>query len=314
MHIFLTNHTFFETRSDDRKKESPILLKHATNIAHSINELTSNFVDAIDSQAKVREFSKEEIFQVWKRLELKQGPSLNDFEDSIAHTHLPQVNGCVDLKAFELNRLRDELIAHIFRASSLQISDPEKHWICVTGDDIHDPRLKNKMVRVDVFAELIREFLLGNKQPLFMYAPDDSLFRLDHSNEMSILERKTLRGGLSEIEITGLRRRALSAERHLLEMLNTRPDEIQKILTQLDGVVSSICSDALTEASANPEPYGQIMYRLVVQRLRKIVESCPGEVYQQGHDCLVGVTGILTNECKVWWSSQFDINAKEEEI
>ena len=48
------------------------------------------------------------------------------------------------------------------------------------------------------------------------------------------------------------------------------------------------------------------MLSQVQQRLQKLAEDQPNLVFDQPYDCLVGMAGLLTEACSVWWSAQFD--------
>ncbi len=49
------------------------------------------------------------------------------------------------------------------------------------------------------------------------------------------------------------------------------------------------------------------MLRHVLQKLEKVAEEQPALVCDQPYDCLVGMAGLLTEACKVWWSERFDL-------
>jgi hypothetical protein len=49
------------------------------------------------------------------------------------------------------------------------------------------------------------------------------------------------------------------------------------------------------------------MLRKVQQRLEKTADEEPDLVFSQSYDCLVGMAGLLTEACTVWWSPQFDL-------
>lgn len=44
----------------------------------------------------------------------------------------------------------------------------------------------------------------------------------------------------------------------------------------------------------------------VFRRLKKKAEN-PSMVYNEPYETLIGIAGLLTGECMVWWSEQFDI-------
>ena len=116
-----------------------------------------------------------------------------------------------------------------------------------------------------------------------------------------------LKGGL-ETYLDTMQRRTLSTEHHFLEMLHRNPDETNDLLNQLGNAVASDCADAQNDVSDTPEPYGKAMLKTLHKRLRERVADPNDTVGRVGFDCLVGASGMLTNECKVWWSEKFNLS------
>jgi hypothetical protein len=79
-----------------------------------------------------------------------------------------------------------------------------------------------------------------------------------------------------------------------------------QIVDQLVGLVSGACADAELEASRDDQPYGRTMLQLVQKKLR---EASADKVLamNQPYECLVGVAGLLTDECRVWWGKKFAV-------
>jgi hypothetical protein len=104
-----------------------------------------------------------------------------------------------------------------------------------------------------------------------------------------------------------MRRRALTAEQELLG-LASNPDG-KKIISQIENVVFGECDDANLRASQKGDIYGPTMLIDVQDRLKHISETKPSLVHRQSYDLLVGVAGMLTSDCKVWWSERFEMGA-----
>ncbi len=298
---FVSNHTYYRTNSQAELAKSPVLVKQAVENVAAVEELDEHIVTAIQKIADNSDYTNEEVFSVFKQLRLVEGPGLDDFNDVLAHTHLPTFSGCRSLSPTQLDAIRDELIHKVFAASSLKITDPAKHWCCVAGEDAVNPRLRAKRITMEDTLQAINEL----NGPPFRFAPVDRSISLDGSSDLTPLEKKAIRGGLSSYLPTW-RRRALSAEQHLLEMAS-RKKNAEEILNQLDAVVKGECDDAQLQASAGSEPYGEEMMRIVQQELRNRASNRQATIYNQEYDCLIGIAGLLTNECEVWWSREFDL-------
>jgi hypothetical protein len=113
------------------------------------------------------------------------------------------------------------------------------------------------------------------------------------------------RGGLAA-RYEAMRRRALTAEQELLD-LATRPSDGKNLISQIENVVLAECDDANLRASQTGDLYGPVMLIDVQDRLKRISETDPTRVHRQSYDLLVGVAGLLTSECKVWWSETFEL-------
>lgn len=241
------------------------------------------------------------LFSVLDRLEIVLGPTDRAFEDELSQRHIPTLNECSSMNSLSLSRVREALIARIARASSLVSGDPSRDWIGLTCKLDEDPFLLAKRIKAEDVILTVRDA----QNPAFCYLPDLASLRLgDTSERLDTLQEKMIKGGLaSHYEI--MRRRALTAEQELLG-LASHPNG-KKMISQIENVVLAECDDANLRASQTREPYGPIMLINVQDRLKQISETEPLRVYSQSYDTLVGVAGMLTSECKVWWSERFEV-------
>lgn len=140
----------------------------------------------------------------------------------------------------------------------------------------------------------------------FRFLPEFASLQLGSADaKLNVLRSKMVRGGLAaSYEI--MRRRSLTAEQELLD-LATRPNEGKPICSQVESVVLGECDDANLRAVQKPKPFGSAMLIDVQDRLKRISEFEPEKVHHQPYDLLVGVAGLLTSECKVWWSEKFNL-------
>jgi hypothetical protein len=240
---------------------------------------------------------------VLERLKFQKGPGRDSFDDEIAHSHLSSLEACRSMSAAQRNQCLDGLVQIVYRASSLVVRDPSRHWCAVVGDDRANPILRSKRVEVKVVQEVLAEMATCP----FRYATTARPLPIgDGNNKMSVLQQKLVRGGLAEY-VDLVRDRALSAERHLMELANLKPDEIDAILNQIAAVVTGECDEARLEASRQGEPYGKGMLTDVHRRLRHIAAERPDMIYREQYEVLAGVAGLLTEECHVWWSEPFQV-------
>ena len=195
----------------------------------------------------------------------------------------------------------------VSRASSVTIEDPAKHWACVDGIGADHPRLLAKRITV----EQIRLWLKDKEACPFKFEPAAAPLKLSHSSLLRTLQQKMNRGDLTG-QVETMAQRARSAERHLLEEALARPDQTNAILNQLESIVKGECDEAYLTASKLPEPFGAAMLEDVFRRLRHVASERGKMVYHKEYECLVGVAGLLTEDCRVWWSPPFDLQEPQQ--
>lgn len=302
-HSFVSNVQCYDTEQADEVRKSPIKFFHAVQGCAACDGLGAPYAKALQDLAAKLKCDKVRLFETCKRVQIVKGPALDGFETSIAHEHLPRLDGCATLAPAELDGLRDELIQMVFNASSVAIDDPSKHWCCVLGSDHVNPRLKAKRLAT---KDTVQDAVAG-RSLVFRFAPSSTSLKLgDAKRDLAILAKKFLKGGLAN-QLDAMQSRTISAEQHLLALVAQDADDAGKTINQLKELVLGTCTDAGAIESANPEPWGLHMYRRVVKCLQNVADNQPDLAYRQPHDCLMGVAGLLTEECKVWWSPEFDI-------
>ena len=201
-----------------------------------------------------------------------------------------------------LDQVREALIARIAQASSLVTDDPSRDWIGLTRHEHQDPLLLAKRITAEDIILTVRDA----RGAAFRFLPEFASLQLGAAEgKLDTLHKKMVRGGLA-MHYETMHRRALTAEQELLD-LSTRPNDWKTICSQIESVVLAECDDANLRASQEGEPFGPVMLIDVQDRLKRISETEPMRVHRQSYDLLVGVAGLLTSECKVWWGEQFEL-------
>jgi len=90
------------------------------------------------------------LMAVFRRMDVILGPSRDSFDAVLSHEHLGALPECQGLCVSELDVLRDELVAKVYRASSLQVTAPERHTrpLFRSADVDGDPVLAAKRLSV----------------------------------------------------------------------------------------------------------------------------------------------------------------------
>ncbi len=300
---FVSNTSCLDSTHARFKGRSPIQFVLFLERIQRVTDFIEPYKFAFDELRDHCDCDAETLFMVLKKVRIVKGPDRDGFNDALAHTHLPQLSPCETYAPKQLDDLRDELIDKVHRASALVISDPSRHWCCVRQEDHLNPRLAAKKVAVNEVLLTIAE----RNPARFKY--------LHLAKQMSIgttslttpvLEKKMINNHLVN-HVDFIRHRALSAERSLLTFSYKRPVGFEVVLDQLVGVVQGECNEAELAATLSGGDIGPAMLLDVTKRLRAVAKEEATKVEHFPYETLIGVAGLLTEECSVWWGPRFDI-------
>ncbi|WP_152558003.1 dsDNA nuclease domain-containing protein [Methanosarcina soligelidi] len=303
--LFVSNTQFSNSSIKGREHFSPCKLLTGIKSAVQWEKLIGNAKKGFEWLKDKVGAEATNLFSVLQRLDLVLGPTERAYNDELVQRHITTLKGCESMNVLSLSRVRDSLISMVFKASSRISDNPSRDWVglmCKLGDD---PFLHAKRITVEDIILVVRDA----QKPTFCFLPSLASLQLGNTKgNLGTLKQKMYRGGLAAHYET-MRRRALSAEQKLLD-LASRPNDGDEVVSQIENVVLAECDDAYLRASQREGLYGRTMLIDVQDRLRRISEQEPTRVYRQSYDLLVGVAGMLTSECKVWWSEVFEIEAE----
>lgn len=78
----------------------------------------------------------------------------------------------------------------------------------------------------------------------------------------------------------------------------------------LKVIILNECTEVFDNTYKKGEPFGQAMLNELRQRLRNRFEKEKHLFFDCEYEHLLGMTGILTEMCEVWWSDRFDIESR----
>jgi hypothetical protein len=123
--------------------------------------------------------------------------------------------------------------------------------------------------------------------------------------------RKLARGGVEAGRVTNIEDRVRSFEALFIEWSRKYGVvEATKRYNNILAVVQFEAAEAQASSEKGAEPYGSTMYAKLAERLMARAKSDPDQLYRCRPEHLVGATGILTQICKTWWSSPFDVSGE----
>lgn len=291
-----------KSRDETKIRKSPLrFLEHLSECA-TVSDIQKPYIETFQELEEYCGCPPPRLLIVLKMIGLVKGPDRNSFDAEIVVTHLPTLNECSTLSVPSLSAVRDELIQKVYYASSLKVDDPSKHWTPVNLENEQHPVILAKRIPV---LEVSRTIVDAVVVPFRYSNINHPALNLGNgTGNLYRLRKKMLKGDLA-FQIETMERRSISAERRLIEMAHKKPDSIDGFLNQIVSVVKGECDEAYHHASLNGKLIGPQMLEDVYKRLKNKADSAL--VYGEPYETLVGVAGLLTGECKVWWSEVFDL-------
>ncbi len=306
---FVSNVDFSNPGSDIKDhlklRRSPVKFIKIVKECSSVDNITAPFDITLSELCAYCGCSAEELFATIKKVELILGPDRNSFDSEIVTTHLATLPNCSTFSVPVLNAIRDELIHRVWLASH-KVDDPSKHWYPINKISPDNPYITEKRISVEMVLQTIHK----NVEPPFRYFDTSTITLGNGKGNLEILRKKMERGNLHN-QILTMERRSLSAEQKLIEFAIRNPIGTEAHLAQLESIVQGECDEAYLNASLKGVPIGPQMLADVYNRLKLKSEQQSDLVLRQPYELLVGISGLLTGECKVWWSERFNLEGEE---
>ena len=173
--------------------------------------------------------------------------------------------------------------------------------------EIDDQRLAGKRIcKADVLA-VIDQFKGGAKP----YLDIDVSTLVTPSNAPSDLVmafRKLAKGGVEAARVTNIEDRVRSFEALFIEWSRRYgADEAKRRYNNVLAAVQFEAAEAHASAEKCAEPYGSAMYGVLAERLMARARDDRDQLHGCRPEHLIGAAGVLTQQCKTWWSPQFDV-------
>jgi hypothetical protein len=306
---FVSNADYSNPGSDikdqTKLRRSPLRFLEAIARCNDVQDVTHPFNLTIQELCEYCGCSPEELFATLKKVDFAHGPERNSFEAELTTYHLGSMPECSALSVSVVSTIRDDLI-HIVWLASCRVEDPSRHWYPLNKNSSDNPQITAKRVCVDIIHQTIQE----RAETPFRYYSSPTISLGNVGGNLWKLRKKMEKGELHS-QIQTMERRSISAEQKLMEYAHRYPSKIDGTLAQLEGVVKGECDEAFLYATLSGKSIGPLMLHEVYNRLKEKAEQRPDLVLQQPYEVLVGFAGLLTGECKVWWSEPFNLEGAE---
>ncbi|MEP3072418.1 dsDNA nuclease domain-containing protein [Maricaulis sp.] len=204
--------------------------------------------------------------------------------------------------------LANDLIALAQNASSLGLGKGQADLYAAGGgfnQALAASTLAGKKLDGEAVQRAISERADNADEPLIL---DGLLGVGDLPVDLRKMVQKLAAGGVQKVRIDHLEDLVRSFQS--LELRWARKHSLARARTQRQDILARVmtdCVEAVAAAEGAPEPYGANMYTDLLQKLRERADREDGKLHGCTPEHLLGAAGLLTEQCKVWWSPRFSL-------
>ncbi|GHF58766.1 hypothetical protein HNQ07_004087 [Deinococcus metalli] len=306
--VFVSNTELREVEADAKdeiKATSPKLLLDACRRCTDPADLPAGVAVGFEKLRAACKCDAATLLTVLKRTEFALGPDLFGFEAELIADVLPSHAECTHMTPGQLRRLVRELVEQFTHASGLPVDADAR---VLPGGDVKRgvtmPRTKR--VAIADIATTLSRARSGRRGSGVALEGDLASSPLRDGHQ--VLVKKLEAGGLEE-QVTSMKRRLLSAFEWVREQQQIDIAVATEDLRQLESIVEGVYADEHVTASQLPPPWGKQLYVAIRDEFRRIAAEEQSKVCNQDSDRLFGILGLLTEDCRIWWSPRFDVKA-----
>jgi hypothetical protein len=312
--VLATNYAFWTEEKDNSKNLLYLLqlakeavVSEAVRLKRPLTEYINNLINTVNSG---RSASRDIVLDVLSRVEVQDNnlPNFDDIESRIA-THIPDFYDVGEARYDDLLKVAQILIDRMAEASSLASVSAKQLYFALCSNPAQartDAIIEGKRITRETVEKLLRESLaadirLHTKTPIALS---------DLPRGMRKLEQKMGKGGMSVSNITLAKALKYAYETHFDKWIYKYSDAPQRAIEryeQLKLIIGNECQESYDIVCKKDEPFGQEMLIDIRKRLRERWQNEPKLFFDCTYEHLLGVVGVLTELCEVWWSEQFDI-------
>ena len=251
---------------------------------------------ALDRMVEDTDLTEAALVAVLLKTDVVQGPALNGVNNAL-HVMFHRLEPCAGWFAYRIEQLREYLLGKVYQASSLGGEDAAAYYVAMTQPD--HPELQNKRLTPAEILATVADVGTGG----FRYAPGLAQMRARPDQTGKILRQKMRRAGLGYYYDSMLRKTVTVEQEFFALLHNGRED----VANQLECVVKDTCDQARLEAEMASAAFGKPMQAGIAQKLDRLAAEHAAKVCHKNADFLMGVAGLLAENCHVWWTGPFKL-------
>ena len=272
-----------------------------------LNDKQKDSVDAeIDLLSKECSIDKNELILVLKKTYTQSAYGYSDYEKSLTL----DIGLSISDKTSNLLKhiiIKEALINKIFSCSGINCDYPKKEYFNIISLPL-EKQIKYEVNNKRINKEDIIEIIDAYTDPSFVLQTltDDDIDKIPPGFE--IMEKKMIIGGIHNKSIRNIKNHKITVEEYFVEYYYKNKEEASTLYTSLRSAILTECDECFNKKKKKDTLFGQEMYDLFSDRTHEVYEDLKQYNYEGlNRYHLLGLSGILTEECEVWWSKEYEL-------
>lgn len=246
------------------------------------------------------------IFKTLKKIQLDNSSGLSNINDHLVSC----LSNYIELKEKsyeEIKKISLRLIQKIYEASSLNYQSPTHDYFILSDnpqDSINQEILDGKKITKEIITATIKQEL--RPQNLIQTNRDIDISILPPGTRK--LKLKMIKGDISLSSVQLFEDYKHVAENYFQKVLYKKdPGQANALFDSLSLIVKTECIETYDSLFSSEHSFGKEMLQQVRRKLRdRYTEDCKW-MFSGSYEHLLGIAGIITEECGIWWSAEFEI-------
>ena len=277
---------------------SPVRVREECRSAKNHKALTAPYDGAFTILSVASGVAPPVLFEVLRKLEFQQGPPLEGFRDHLCPI-IWALSACADFNIRRIEKLRDELLLLIGKASSLDVPALDFYSSILQSDGRPEGASRSKRISVDDFEVTLKQ----HSSESFRYAEVGGHLQLGKaSGQMEVLRQKMNAGFVGGF-FDSVWLQAIAAEKRLMERALSAPEDTLRVTKQLEAVMVVECqnAEALAALEEDDRRRGLLIYQKILHRTEQLSQHDAASVEHERPETLRGIAGLLSGSCKFAW-------------
>ena len=311
-YVLVANCGFWHDKKNGTNLQYILKLAEANTDLKNIDKTLKSFISKLyiflnENKSLTNEDEYLTLINFLKKVTLHQSPGLDDIEASL-FSKLTKISNIEDLRVDQVNRITKSLIDKCLNAASLVCDSPKEGYFSILANPDEEKTnliIQPKQITKEIILALIKE--VENDQSLLCGWNQIALSEMPKG--MKKLDLKMAMGGISPSNIELAKDHKTSVETQLLTWFHKYGEKkADKQYQHIKTLVRNQCQEAHDLTSINDECFGKQMLIKTRERLCLVHNQESSSLFGLRYEHLLGIAGMLTEECKIWWSAEFDID------